>query len=75
MRRFTAGLICLVILAATAAAQAPASWPKVWNLAHPNATALIGQEEIDGALVGGASLKAADFASIVSQTARIRSRS
>ena len=42
MRRFTAGLICLVILAATAAAQAPASWPKVWNLAHPNATALIG---------------------------------
>ena len=42
MRRFTAGLYCLVILAATAAAQAPASWPKVWNLTHPNAAALIG---------------------------------
>ncbi|MGA2251115.1 triose-phosphate isomerase [Terracidiphilus sp.] len=30
-----------------------------------NATALIGQEEIDGALVGGASLKADSFAAIV----------
>jgi len=42
MRRFAAGLFCLVGVAATAAAQAPASWPKVWNLAHPNAAALIG---------------------------------
>jgi triosephosphate isomerase len=30
-----------------------------------NATALIGEEEIDGALVGGASLKADSFAAIV----------
>jgi triosephosphate isomerase len=30
-----------------------------------NASALIGQEEIDGALVGGASLKADSFAAIV----------
>jgi triosephosphate isomerase len=30
-----------------------------------NATALIGQEEIDGALVGGASLKPDSFAAIV----------
>ena len=42
MRRFTVGLFCLVMLAAMAAAQAPASWPKLWNLAHPNAAALIG---------------------------------
>jgi len=35
MRRFTAGLYCLVILAATAAAQAPASWPKVVE-PHPS---------------------------------------
>ena len=30
-----------------------------------NATALLGEEEIDGALVGGASLKADSFAAIV----------
>jgi triosephosphate isomerase len=30
-----------------------------------NATALMSQEEIDGALVGGASLKPGDFAKIV----------
>ena len=30
-----------------------------------NATSLIGQEEIDGALVGGASLKPDSFAAIV----------
>jgi triosephosphate isomerase len=30
-----------------------------------NATALLGQEEIDGALVGGASLKPDSFAAIV----------
>lgn len=42
MHRFAAGLCCLVVLAATAAAQALASWPKVWNLAHPDAAALIG---------------------------------
>lgn len=37
-----------------------------------NIAELIGQPEIDGALVGGASLKADDFVSIVSQTADIR---
>lgn len=42
MRRFSVGMFCLVVLAATAVAQVPASWPKVWNLAHPNAAALIG---------------------------------
>jgi len=42
MRRFAAGLLCLLAMAATAAAQSSASWPKAWNLAHPNATALIG---------------------------------
>ena len=42
MRRFAAGVFCSVALVATVAAQAPASWPKVWNLAHPNAAALIG---------------------------------
>jgi triosephosphate isomerase len=36
-----------------------------------NATELMGQPEIDGALVGGASLKAADFISIVKQTAEL----
>ena len=38
-----------------------------------NATEFINQSEIDGALVGGASLKAAEFLSIVKQTAEIRS--
>ncbi|MGO9239805.1 MAG: hypothetical protein ACLQBJ_03255 [Bryobacteraceae bacterium] len=42
MRRFAAGLFCLLAVAVTAAAQSSASWPKAWNLAHPNATALIG---------------------------------
>jgi len=37
-----------------------------------NATELIQQPEIDGALVGGASLKAKDFLSIVRQTSAIR---
>ena len=37
-----------------------------------NITELMGQPEIDGALVGGASLKADDFTSIVKQTADIR---
>jgi triosephosphate isomerase len=37
-----------------------------------NITGLIRQPEIDGALVGGASLKADDFISIVKQTADIR---
>ena len=37
-----------------------------------NATELMQQPEIDGALVGGASLKADDFLSIVRQTAAIR---
>ncbi len=30
-----------------------------------NAKELLGQKDIDGALVGGASLKAADFAAII----------
>lgn len=42
MRRFAAGVFCLLAMAAAAAAQSSASWPKAWNLAHPNATALIG---------------------------------
>ncbi|MEK7354649.1 MAG: triose-phosphate isomerase, partial [Chloroflexota bacterium] len=37
-----------------------------------NATELMKQPEIDGALVGGASLKAADFLSIVRQTSEIK---
>lgn len=37
-----------------------------------NIAGLMGQPEIDGALVGGASLKAGDFISIVKQTAEIR---
>ncbi|GAI26396.1 unnamed protein product, partial [marine sediment metagenome] len=37
-----------------------------------NATEFINQPEIDGALVGGASLKAAEFLSIVKQTSEIR---
>ena len=37
-----------------------------------NISELIGQPEIDGALVGGASLKADDFVSIVRQTADIK---
>ncbi len=39
-----------------------------------NATEFINQSEIDGALVGGASLKAAEFLSIVKQTSEIRGR-
>ncbi|MDP2917008.1 MAG: triose-phosphate isomerase, partial [Dehalococcoidia bacterium] len=34
----------------------------------------VAQPEVDGALVGGASLKAAEFTSIVRQTAAIRSK-
>ncbi len=37
-----------------------------------NTAELMGQAEIDGALVGGASLKAADFVSIVQQAARAK---
>ena len=37
-----------------------------------NATEFMRQSEIDGALVGGASLKAAEFLSIVKQTSEIR---
>ncbi len=54
-------------------------WPSCWapnvaaamrilyggSVKPDNATALIGQEEIDGALVGGASLKPDSFAAIV----------
>ncbi len=40
-----------------------------------NIAEFVRQPDIDGALVGGASLKAAEFVSIVSQTARVRSRS
>jgi triosephosphate isomerase len=39
-----------------------------------NIVEFISRPEIDGALVGGASLKAEDFAKIVSQTAEIKSR-
>lgn len=39
-----------------------------------NATEFINQPEIDGALVGGASLKVAEFLSIVKQTSEIRGR-
>jgi len=39
-----------------------------------NATEFINQSEIDGALVGGASLKATEFLSIVKQTSEIRGR-
>ncbi len=42
MRRFSAGAVWLMAIAVPLAAQAPASWPKVWNLAHSNAAALIG---------------------------------
>ncbi|GAG44287.1 unnamed protein product, partial [marine sediment metagenome] len=37
-----------------------------------NISGLMGQPEIDGALVGGASLKVDDFISIVAQTAEVR---
>jgi len=40
-----------------------------------NATEFMQQSEIDGALVGGASLKAAEFLSIVTQAAEIRGHS
>ena len=39
-----------------------------------NATEFINQPEIDGALVGGASLKVAEFLSIVKQTSEVRGR-
>ena len=41
------------------------------SVSAANATDLMKQPEIDGALVGGASLKAADFLSIVTQTSAI----
>jgi len=37
-----------------------------------NIAEFISQPDIDGALVGGASLKAADFLGIVEQTAKIK---
>ncbi len=40
-----------------------------------NIAEFIAQPEIDGALVGGASLKAADFVAIVRETARIKKTS
>lgn len=40
-----------------------------------NSTELMRQSEIDGALVGGASLKAAEFLSIVTQTSKIEDHS
>jgi triosephosphate isomerase len=40
-----------------------------------NIAEFISEPEIDGALVGGASLKADDFLSIVRQTASIKSTS
>jgi len=42
------------------------------SVAAANAAEFINQPEIDGALVGGASLKAAEFLSIVKQTSEIR---
>jgi triosephosphate isomerase len=39
---------------------------------NANIAEFIRQPEIDGALVGGASLKAADFLGIVEQTAKIK---
>ena len=42
------------------------------SVSAANATEIMQQSEIDGALVGGASLKAADFLSIVKQTAGVR---
>jgi triosephosphate isomerase len=40
-----------------------------------NATGIMQQPEIDGALVGGASLKPSEFVSIVSQTSAVKGRS
>ena len=42
------------------------------SVTSDNITALISQQEIDGVLVGGASLKAEEFLSIVDQTASIK---
>jgi len=44
------------------------------SVAPANATEFISQSEIDGALVGGASLKADQFLSIVKQAAEIKNR-
>ncbi|HIE16781.1 MAG TPA: triose-phosphate isomerase, partial [Dehalococcoidia bacterium] len=43
------------------------------SVTSSNVTEFIVEPEIDGALVGGASLKAADFVSIVKQTAASKS--
>ena len=40
-----------------------------------NIAELMSQSEIDGALVGGASLRPEEFVSIVSQAAKIRGKS
>ncbi len=42
------------------------------SVTSSNITEFVAQPEIDGALVGGASLKAAEFASILEQSARIK---
>ncbi len=42
------------------------------SVSNNNVAEFIGQPEIDGALVGGASLKAAEFIGIVEQTARLK---
>ena len=42
------------------------------SVTKANITEFISQPEIDGALVGGASLKAEEFSSIIEQTARIK---
>lgn len=44
------------------------------SVTSSNIAEFIAQNEIDGALVGGASLKAAEFVSILEQTARIKRR-
>lgn len=44
------------------------------SVTNDNITEFIGQPDIDGALVGGASLKVDQFASIVSKTAQVKNR-
>jgi triosephosphate isomerase len=43
------------------------------SVTSSNIAEFIAEPEIDGALVGGASLKASEFVSIVSQTASLKS--
>jgi len=44
------------------------------SVSADNIAEFISQPEIDGALVGGASLKASEFVSIVQQTSQIKAR-